>query len=273
MKAPTSQSNVSTPTAVLDGRHAVVTGASRGIGAAIADYLAGMGASLTILGRDRAALAARERELASRHRIEVAALEGDVSDADAVATAMRRATERFGPPEILVNNAGNSESAPFVKTDAALLSRMLDVNLVGTFLCTKQVLPAMIEAGDGRIVNIASTAGLIGYRYTSAYCAAKHAVVGLTRSLALELARTGVTANAVCPGFTETELVARAVGNIVAKTGRTEAEAKAELGSINPQGRLVQPVEVAAAVGWLCLPESAAVNGQTIVVDGGEVIG
>ena len=183
-----------------------------------------------------------------------------------------RAAGEFGPVSILVNNAGQAVSAPFVKTDLALWQRMLQSNLTGTFLCTQAVLPGMLAAGYGRIVNVASTAGLIGYQYVSAYCAAKHGVIGLTRSLALELAKKNITVNAVCPGYTDTEIVRAAVANISAKTGRNEDEARAELARSNPQGRLVQPQEVANAVLWLCLPGSEAVTGQAIAVAGGEVM-
>ncbi|MCP4328767.1 MAG: SDR family oxidoreductase [Alphaproteobacteria bacterium] len=272
MQTPETESTISPTTRVLTGRHALVTGASRGIGAAIADRLAGMGAALSMLGRDVDRLRSRQAEIETVHGVDTHAVVADITDAEALSTAIGDAVARLGPPAILVNNAGASESAPFARTDEALLHRMMEINLVGTFRCTQLVLPAMIEAGFGRIVNIASTAGVTGYRYTSAYCAAKHAVVGLTRSLALELAKTGVTANAVCPGFTDTDLVAGAITNIVAKTGRSEADARAQLAATNPQGRLVQAGEVAAAVGWLCLPESAAVNGQTVIIDGGEVM-
>jgi NAD(P)-dependent dehydrogenase (short-subunit alcohol dehydrogenase family) len=176
-------------------------------------------------------------------------------------------------PSVLVNNAGAAESAPFSRTDVDLLERMLAVNVKGAFLCTQAVLPAMLAAKYGRIVNIASTAGLTGYAYVSAYVAAKHALVGFTRALALETAKSGVTVNAVCPGFTDTDLVARSVQTIAAKTGRSPDEARAELAKTNPMGRLVTPQEVAAAVGFLCLPDAAAVTGQAIVVAGGEVMG
>jgi NAD(P)-dependent dehydrogenase (short-subunit alcohol dehydrogenase family) len=172
---------------------------------------------------------------------------------------------------VLVNNAGQAESAPFARTDLALFQRMVAVNLTGTFLCSREALPDMLAKGSGRIVNIASTAGLVGYAYVSAYCAAKHGVVGLTRALALETAKRGITVNAVCPGYTETDIVRDAVANIVSKTGKTEAEARETLTARNPQGRMVQPEEVADAVLWLASPGAAAITGQAISVSGGEV--
>jgi NAD(P)-dependent dehydrogenase (short-subunit alcohol dehydrogenase family) len=246
----------------LAGRHALVTGGARGIGLAIARALIGAGARVTISGRDRAALARTALEIGAQ------SVQMDVTDPDAV----RAAFDLVGPLDILVNNAGQAASSPFGKTDAALWQRMLDVNLSGPFYCTQAALPAMLERRWGRIVNVASSAGLTGYRYVAAYCAAKHGVVGMTRSLALEVAAKGVTVNAVCPGFTDTGIVADAVANIVAKTGRSPDQARAELAAGNPQQRLVQVEEVANAVLWLCMPQSGAMNGQALAVAGGEVM-
>jgi NAD(P)-dependent dehydrogenase (short-subunit alcohol dehydrogenase family) len=254
----------------LQGLHAVVTGGGSGIGAAVAEALARDGARLTLLGRRREPLEQQAQRLARWS--EAQALCADVAAADSVAAAFAAAQQRHGPVDILINNAGQAESAPFAKTDPALWQRMLDVNLTGTFLCTRAALPGMMARGRGRIVNVASTAALVGYPYVAAYCAAKHGVLGLTRALALELAQKGITVNAVCPGYTETEIVAAAVDHISAKTGRSRAEARAELDRRNPQGRLVQPGEVANAVLWLCRPGAEAVTGQAISVSGGEVM-
>jgi 3-hydroxybutyrate dehydrogenase len=249
----------------LEGQHAVVTGGGRGIGAAIATALAAEGAQVTLMGRNEAQLKEKSEALAVAQAVCC-----DVTDEAAVGAAFAEARRTFGPVGILVNNAGAAESAPFVRTSLKLLRRMLDVNLVGTFLCSRTALPDMLEAGSGRIVNIASIAGLKGAAYVSAYCAAKHGVVGLTRALALETATKGTTVNAVCPSYTDTEMARLAIANIVAKTGRSAADVEMELVRKNPQGRLIRPEEVAATVLWLCAPGSAAITGQAIAIAGGE---
>ena len=254
----------------LNGKHALVTGGGKGIGEAIAAALLEQGACVTIAGRNETSLQATVRHLQSKGKINFVIL--DVTDAQSVQRAFEHAVIRYGRVDILINNAGQANSAAFQKTDDAMWQHMLNVNLTGTFHCTQQVLPSMLQANWGRIVNIVSTAGLTGYAYVTAYCAAKHGVIGLTRSLALEVATKGITVNAVCPGYTETDLVKDAVANIVNKTGRTEQDVKAELVEVNPQKRFVQPVEVANAVAWLCLPSASAMNGQAIAVAGGEVM-
>ena len=216
---------------------------------------------------------ARAKEfVASESREALHHVSADVTDPESVRKAFESARGRFGEIAILVNNAGQAASAPFLKTDPALWRKMMAVNLDGTFHCTQAALAGMLAAGWGRIINVASTAGLTGYGYVTAYCAAKHGVVGLTRALAVEVATKGVTVNAVCPGFTDTDIVKEAVANIVAKTARTAEQARAELASRNPQKRLVRPEEVANTVAWLCLPGSEAITGQAIAVAGGEVM-
>jgi NAD(P)-dependent dehydrogenase (short-subunit alcohol dehydrogenase family) len=258
---------------MLSNRHALITGAGAGIGAAIALQLAQAGCRLTLCGRSQDTL--QEQAEALRAQVpDVAVLIAPMEHA--VQAAVQQAQARFGPVNILVNNAGQAHSAPFAKTDAALWQQMLNVNLTGTYHCIQAVLPGMLEAAKagtpGRIVNIASTAGLKGYAYVSAYVAAKHGVVGLTKALALELARKGVTVNAICPGYTETDIVREAVQKIVSKTGKSEAEARQALAASNPQQRLVQPHEVAQSVLWLCAAGSDAINGQSIAIDGGELV-
>lgn len=253
----------------LNGKHALVTGAARGIGAAIALRLASEGAQLTLLGRDAQRLLALADTLpGSGHGIAVA----DVADEAQVAAAFAEAQAARGPVLVLVNNAGQAESAPLHKTSSELWQRMLAVNLTGTFLCSRAALPGMLQAGWGRVINIASTAGQRGYAYVGAYSAAKHGVLGLTRSMALEVAKKDITVNAVCPGYTETDILTESIANVMAKTGRSEAEARAEFAASNPQQRIVQPAQVADAVAWLCGEGAAAMTGQSISVSGGEVM-
>ena len=251
---------------LLAGQHALVTGGGRGIGLAAARALGAHGAAVSLLGRDEKRLAKAASAVPQAQ-----GLVCDVCDEHAVDAAIERAVEGFGAIGLLVNNAGAAESAPFARTDLTLWRRMLEVNLTGAFLCTRAVLPGMRERGFGRIVNIASTAGLKGYPYVAAYCAAKHGVVGLTRSLALEVATRGITVNAVCPGYTDTDLLRDAAAAVAQKSGRSPEEVLAEFARSNPQGRLVLPREVADTVVWLCLPGSEAINGQAIAVAGGEV--
>jgi NAD(P)-dependent dehydrogenase (short-subunit alcohol dehydrogenase family) len=249
-------------------RHALLTGGGSGIGAAIALALVAQGVRVTVLGRRLEVLQA----LVQANPESMHAVCADVADAAQVASAFAEATTRFGPVSILINNAGQASSAPFLKTDAALWQQMLSVNLTGTFVCTQAALPAMLQSGWGRIVNLASTAGLVGYAYVTAYCAAKHGVIGLTQSLALEVAKKGFTVNAVCPGYTETDILRESIANVIAKTGRSEADARAEFAKGNPQGRIVQPQEVADTVLWLCGEGAGAITGQSISVSGGEVM-
>jgi 3-hydroxybutyrate dehydrogenase len=260
---------MSTLARTLADKHAVVTGGGSGIGAATAEALLRAGARVTLMGRDAPRLNAQCTRLAEFG--EVAFVSIDVTHVESVTNAFAIAAETFGGVDVLINNAGQAKAAPFAKTGMALWQQTLDVNLTGVFLCTQAVLPAMIERRDGRIVNVASTAGQIGYPYVAAYCAAKHGVIGLTRSLALEVATKGVTVNAVCPGYTETDLLRESLDQIIAKTGRSEAEARASLVQNNPQQRFVSPGEVAHAVLWLCQPESGSITGQSISVSGGEV--
>jgi NAD(P)-dependent dehydrogenase (short-subunit alcohol dehydrogenase family) len=248
----------------LRGAHALVTGAGRGIGAAIAQSLSAEGAAVSLMVRNREGAAHVARSLAGAHAIVVA----DIADGSAVQDACRQAAGQLGPVDILVNNAGSTESAPFLASTPSLFERMIAEHLLGAVHATQAVLPAMIERKHGHVVNIASTAGLRGEAYVTAYVAAKHALVGLTRALAVEVAKHGISVNAVCPGYTDTDLVRDAVRRIASKTGRGEVDALRSILARAGQARLVTVHEVAAAVLDLCRAHPGTASGQTVVVDG-----
>ncbi len=250
----------------LAGRHAVVTGGGRGIGRAIAKALAAAGAVVTVTGRTESDLL---DAVASGDAQGYLIL--DATEETAVLHGFRKAEAARGPIAILVANAGNAESAPFLKTDSGMFRRMMDINLMGTVHAAHAVLPNMVARKHGRIIAVASTAGLKGYAYVSAYTAAKHAVVGFTKALAAETAASGVTVNAICPGYTETDMVRGSIDRIVEKTGRNRDDVLAEILKDKPLKRLIRPDEVASACLWLVSDGAAAVTGSTVVVAGGEL--
>jgi len=247
---------------ILAGKRALVTGGGRGIGAAIARALAAAGAHVVVWGRTRPDLDAVAQEIGGT------AVRVDLADREATDAALAAA----GRVDVLVNNAGIAESAPLGRTDDAMWDRILELDVTAAFRVTRALAPAMIEAGSGRIINVASDAGVTGYAYSAAYCAAKHALVGLTRALAIDLARTGVTINALCPGWVETQLADEAVARIAAKTGRSLDDARAQLAQMSPQRRMIEPAEVAHAALMLCGHGARGIHGQTIVIDGGAVM-
>ncbi|MAO92164.1 MAG: 3-hydroxyacyl-CoA dehydrogenase [Rhodospirillaceae bacterium] len=249
----------------LNGQHALITGGGTGVGAAIARCLSEAGAAITIAGRRLAPLQDLAKQLPKAQAIQC-----DVTDEESVAALFAAAAETFGPVTIAVANAGAAKSAPIGKTDMALWESSLAVNLTGAFLTAREALASMRQSKQGRIIFVASTAGLKGYAYVSPYCAAKHGVIGLTKALALEVAKEGITVNAICPGFTETPLLQDSITNIMEKTGRDEEAARASLLKTNPQGRFIQPEEIAETALWLCSSQASSITGQAISVSGGE---
>lgn len=251
---------------ILEAKTALVTGGGRGIGRAIAERLAKEGARVIVSGRTRSEL----DQVASA--IGGIAIPMDVADRNSIAEALSLMREKGLCVDVLVNNAGASESAPFEKTSDEIWDFMLAVNATSAFILCRALIPGMIERGFGRVINVASNAGLTGYAYTSAYCASKHAMVGMTRAIALEIARSQVTINCVCPGWVKTKMAEDAVSRIALKTGRSEIEAERTLSGMSPQKRMIEPEEVAHAVAMLCSPSAKGIHGQAIAVDGGQTL-
>src|SRR2546425_6990929 len=257
----------------LANKLAFITGGGRGIGRAIAVAFAREGASITVAARTREEIESVAHGVVTEFGVDSFAVKCDVANSQNVVRAFEQLRKKFGRgPDIVVNNAGIAETELFVKSDEEMWERHLNINLGGTFRCTHAALPEMIERGWGRVINIASIAGKTGAPYISAYSASKHGVLGLTRSLALEVAAQGITVNAICPGYVDTEMTSRGVENIVAKTGKSAADALNAIRKMSPQNRLVTPEEVAALALLLASEEGRGINGQAINVDGGTIL-
>ncbi len=252
----------------LSDEHAIVTGAGRGIGEAIARLLASRGCAISLMGRNHEILEKTAADLRVTYGIRTSVIPLDVTKEDEVIAGFKEAIGALGTPFILVNNAGAAESAPIHSMDAKTWDTMLAVNLTGVFYCTREAVQSMRKAKRGRIINISSTAGIRGYQYVSAYCAAKHGVVGMTRALAIELQPSGITVNAVCPGFVDTDLFQRSIDEVVKKTNRPRDEIVREFLKDAPGGRLVQPQEVAEKVVWFCEKDQGAVSGESLLIEG-----
>lgn len=257
---------------LAEGRVAVVTGGGRGIGAEVARRLAREGAAVAVAARSEEEIGALAGELRGSG-VRAVGVPCDVTDEGSVAALAREVEAQLGPADVLVNNAGIASSAPLARITLQEWNRIFTVNATGTFLCTRAFLPGMMERGRGRVVNVASIAGVTGARYIAAYAASKHAVVGLTRSAATEAASHGVTVNAVCPGYVDTAMTDESVARIVEKTGLDPGEVRSRLAKANPQGRLLEAGEVASLVVYLCGPEAGGINGQALVLDGGGILG
>jgi NAD(P)-dependent dehydrogenase (short-subunit alcohol dehydrogenase family) len=258
----------------LKDRIALITGGGRGIGRAVAFAFAREGASgVALLARTETEVARVAAEIKEECRVKAISFACDVSDKESIKRAFAGVVESFGRGvDVLVNNAGIAESAPLVKTDDEMWQRHISINLSGTFYCTRAALPAMLARGWGRIINVASIAGKTGAPYVAAYAASKHGVLGLTRSLALEVATRGITVNAICPGYVETDMTRHAVENITAKTGKTQEQARAIIEGMSPQNRMVTSEEVAALALLLASEDGRGINGQAINIDGGTVL-
>ena len=257
----------------LENKIALITGGGRGIGRAIALSFADAGAQIVIAARTVSQVESVSHEIMNQFHSRTLAVTCDVSNVKSVEAMFAEAAEFFGRgPDILVNNAGIAESAPISKTDDELWDRHLAINLSGSFYCTRAALPSMLKKGWGRVINVASIAGKTGAPYIAAYSASKHGLLGLTRSTALEMAAKGITANAICPGYVDTEMTTRGVENITRKTGRSADEAMEAIRKMSPQNRLVTSEEVAALALLLASEEGGAINGQAINVDGGSVL-